>query len=272
MGYATVGITGAVTSWSGTANTTLINAIGAHTASLSVSGNSADRTAFAGSLTSVGMGPGLRSWTGSISARFPTTAVNGIAGALAVSGGYALHIRSWALTIAAKALDITAFGATATTNGWRSFRPGLLSISARASAFVDSGTGIALPPTTSASAAAATFTLDGTRSFTGNVLYSASSPSIKVDDLNTVDFDMVFDGAVTAVGASNIFAAGAVGLPDWDASGSDGIPDTTLTLTADTGRTYAGPAFWNSIAISVDPAAYTTIEIGVQGAGALTAA
>ena len=114
--------------------------------------------------------------------------------------------------------------------------------------------------------------MDGTRSFTGNVFYAATNPTIKVDDLNRVDYDLVMDGALTAVGSGNLFAAGAVGLPDWDTSGSDGVPDATLVFTASSGRTLSGPAFWSNITIDVDPTTYTTVTVAVQGAGALTVA
>jgi hypothetical protein len=45
-----------------------------------------------------------------------------------------------------------------------------------------------------------------------------------------------------------------------------------LVLTAATGRTYTGPAFWRQITIDVDPGAYTNVSIDVQGAGALAVA
>lgn len=273
-GQQTLGLEGIVTSWAGTANTVLIGAIGEHTCNISVDGGTADRTQYVASLSSMAYGPGLRSWNGSIKGRYigAGTAQVGYLGAVTYASGYTYHVQDWSAGIKAKSLDITAYDASATAAGWRQFRPGLLSIDGRYNALVDSANAIVMPTAPGTASAAATFTLTTGVTLAGNILPSQIGVVIPVGDLNKVAYSWVMDGALTAAGSNNIFAAGAVGLPDWDASGTDGVPDTTLVVQAASGRTYTGAAFWTSINIDHKPGSYIDVTVNFQGSGALTPA
>lgn len=271
-GQQTLGLEGIVTSWTGTANTALIGAITEHTATLNIDGGTADRTGYVASLSSMAMGPGLRSWSGSIKGRYSGagTAQVGYLGAVTYASGYTYHVQGWSAAIKSKALEITAYDASATAAGWKQFRPGILSIDGKYDALVDSANAIVLPTAPGSASAAATFTLTTGVTLAANILPSAIGVTVPVGDLNKVAYSWVADGALTAAGSNNIFAAGAVALPDWDTSGTDGVPDATLVFQAASSRTYTGAAFWTSINIDHKPGSYIDVTVNFQGSGALT--
>lgn len=276
MAGPSIGASGLVTSWTGTANTALIGALDEHTISLSIDGGTADRTPFtSGGLSFARSGQTMRSWTGTINgrARLGGSPPSGYLGAVTFASGYALLVKSWEMTIETAAQDISAFGSTATLAGWKTFRPQYLKWGGSYSAMIDETTALVLPVAPNTAAAAATFKLGEAsavaQTLAGNILVSNLGVNIKVDELNMATFAFMGDDTLTAAGASNLFAAGAIGTPDWDTSGSDGVPDTTLTVQAASGRTYAGPAFWQSISMSITPDNFIDVAIQIQGAGAL---
>lgn len=270
-GQQTLGLEGIVTSWAGTNNTTLIGAITEHTCQLNIDGGTADRTGYVASLSSGAMGPGLRSWSGTISGRFSGsgTAEVGYLGGVTYASGYTYHIQGYKISVKSKALDITAYDASATAAGWRQFRPGILEWSGSYDALVDSANAIVLPTAPGTASASAVFTLTTGKTLTGNILPSQIGVSVPVGDLNKLAFSFVGDGAFTSAGTNSIFPAAAVAIPDWDATGTDGIPDTTLVFQAAASRTFTGAAFWTGISITHAPGKYIDVEVTFQGSGAL---
>ena len=275
MAAPSTGMTGLVTSWVGTANTALLAACDEPSFTLNIDGGVQDRTAFAAGLTTTRAGATIRGWSGTITgrARLGTSPPSGYLGLVTFAGGYATHVNSWDMQITCKPLEITSWTLAATAAGWRSFMPGILGWGGSYSALIDVTTALANPFAPNTASSAATFKIGEAsavaQTLAGNIYPSALSIAAAVADLNTVQYSYVGDSTLTAAGASNLFAAGAVGTPDWDTSGSDGVPDADLILQASSGRTYTGPAFWTSIGIRVQPAGWTEISIGFQGAGAL---
>ncbi len=272
MAYPTAGYEGTVTSWAGTANTQLLANLKSHTASINISGGSADRTPFVPTANTAQMGGGLRSWSGFIRARYASTPLVGYLGSVTFASGDVLWVQRWAMTIAAKELEFSTMGSTATGAGWMAYRPGLLSWRGNYEGFLDSATQTTLPFPPATAPAAATFTLTTSHTLAGTILIDPLGIDQNVQDMNKKHVRFVGSSTLTSAGASNLFAAGAVAVPDWDSTGTDGIPDTDLVLTQSTGRTLTVPAFWTSISISVDPKAYTDVTINFRGAGALTPA
>lgn len=272
MGYQTIGIEGAVTSWTGTVNTALLAAIKSHSARITIDGGTGDRTPFAPTNSTAQYGGGLRSWSGTITARLGSTPLVGYNGLVTFSSGDVLHVQKWNMAIAAGELDATALGSTATNAGWKSFRPGHLNWSGGYEGLVDSGTATVLPFSPDTAPASATFQLLTSNTLAGTILYSQQGIEIPVGDLNRKSYSFVGSSTLTAAGSANLFAAGTVPTPEWDTSGTDGVADTSLVLAAASGRTFTGAAFWTSINVAVDPKAYTVVTVNFRGSGALTPA
>lgn len=282
MGQMTIGSEALVTSWAGTNNTQLLSVLGKAAVTFDMQGNPPDRTQFAGSIVNTSYGPGLASWTGTISARFLTSslAYTGYAGSLAIGGTdmTTTWIKSYKLSLRSQAFDTTSFGSTATTAGWMSFRPGLITASGSYELMLDSAAGIKPPFLPAASSFSslptATFSLTSVNTLAMSIVPQGVGVNLNVGALNAGTVSFMGSGAITAAtsGDTNMFDAGTLTLPDWDASGTDGVCDTTLICQASASRTYTGAAFWTSIDISVDPKAYTDVQIGFQGSGALVPA
>lgn len=279
MGYQTIGVTGAVTSWgaSGADVHQLINA-GISPASISaeISSDGLDWTGLG--VSSAAMRAGLASWTATIVGRYPKTAPKvGNSGGVTFAGGYATWVRSWELTIEAGVHDITSQTGSAVL--WRSFRPGLLSWSGSYECDIDSTTPLSPPTLASGVAGAATFKIseEGATDNTlaGDIIVTGLSQSVSAGEKNTASYSFSGSGVLTNTYASGmgLLSASAspyaIGTPTWDVNG-DGVPDVVLTWQSDTGRTYAGPAFWRSLRVSCPVDGLIEVTVGVQGAGALT--
>jgi hypothetical protein len=274
MGYQTIGLEGTITSWAGTNNATLIAAITEHTCQLNIDGGTADRTGYAASLSSMAMGPGLRSWGGTISGRFSGsgTAEVGYLGAVTYAAGNVLHVTDWKLDVKAKELDITTYNASTTAVGWKSFRPGILNWSGSYGTLVDSGVAPTLPSAPGVASTSAVFTITTGKTLTGNILPSQVGLAIPVGDLNKLSYSFVGDGAFTSAGANSLFPAAVVALPMWDETSGDGVADTALVFKSNTGTggTFTGNAFWTGISITHKPNAYIDVSVTFRGSGAMT--
>ncbi len=278
--YPTLGLEGSVTSWVGTANALLLSKTNQYAATINVDGGLLDRTAFAvgSTVPFTSHGVGLRSWSGTISARILLGGLppSGYLGSITYASGYTILPQGWDLAINSNVVEITALGTTATIAGWKQFRPGQLTWSGNYRTLVGNTTALtaALPFAPNTAAASATFTLSSTGPTTlaGTIHHSPASFGIPVGDKNTIGFGFTGSSTLTAAGGENPIAAGAVALPEWDLTSSDGIADTTLVFTTSTGRTLTGPAFWSSLSFKCEPADFLQLDIGFQGAGALTPA
>jgi len=246
------GATGSVTSWTGTANGLLIGTNSQpSTFTLNYNADELDTTGF-DATNSMEAIAGLKSWAGTISTRYDAAQI-GSAGSVTYGSGYVLHTNSWQLNLASAAKDVTAFGTSV-----KSFIPSLIGWGGQYDGFVDdtsplSGLGVDPP-------ASATFAMDATRSIEGDITVTGQSVSSAPSEPNTVTQTFRGSGAITAAGASGLFSVGEIVIP---ATG-------TLTLTASTGRTYAGSAFWTSLSISCPAAGLVVMDIAFQGTGALS--
>lgn len=283
MGYQTVGMEGLVTSW-GSAGADVYQLINAGIApfkfSINVTSDVLDVTAFAAGLVSKANRAGMATWSGTITGRYPQAAKKlGNSGLVTFAGGYAQHVRSWELEAVADPLDITEMTGSAVL--WRAFRPGLISWSGSYEARVDSATAVNLPTLVSGTSGSATFKIseEGTtdNALAGNIIVPSLGVEVEVSALNTARYAFTGDGNLSNTYASTMGLLSSssspysVTTPTWDANG-DGTPDVTLTLQAASGRTFAGPAFWKSLRVSVPIDGLIEVTVGVQGAGALTLA
>lgn len=224
---------------------------------------------------------GLRSANGTIDALYPRAAPRiGVQGLVTHATGYVHRVASWELLVEAdpQELDITALNQANQT--WRTFRPGSrIRWSGSYRSRVDSAASLALPgnQTNGASAAIALKILeDGAAdpSFTGNAIITRINDPIDIGGGGLVETEVQFagDGALTSVAGStlaNLFPAGAIAPPSWDAN-ADGEPDNTLVYQLASGLTRTGPAHWTSVRVSVPADGLITVSISVRFGGPVT--
>lgn len=258
---AVTGITGAVTSWAGTQNTRLIST-GAKPASftLNVPAPANPTTGF----SDVGIRTMLKDiydWSGTISAQLAAPS-SGTAGLVTFAAGYTTNLNSWNLTIAGEEFPVTAFGAAA-----RAFIPGGFGWSGGFSGFLDGTTVASIPSVSASEPGSATFKYAeaGATDMTlaGSIVTTLLNIGVSPSAANAVSYSFEGTGALTQSTPSAgepVLPAGAVAIP---VAGE-------LVLTASTGRTFTGDAFWTSIAISCTVGQPVTVEIGFRGTGALT--
>lgn len=267
---ATIGITGLIEvpdTSSGTVDQTgfdLYNLIetasGPYTFNLNVPQDVFDSTEFGA--MAVANTNGLKAWTATINAKFPKAGAKiGNGGLVTFSSGYAANVRDWNMAVNAAEHDVTVFDGT-TPPTWREFLPGLVSWAGAYNAMIDDTTPLVVP----GASAAATFKLteDGTtdRTLAGDVVVSSLGATVNVGDRNMAAYAFAGNGDLTAAGTANIFASGAVGIPDV----------TEVIFKATNSRTYTGLCFWTSIGVTVPVDGLIEVTATLRGSGALVAA
>lgn len=259
----TIGANGAVTSW-GTSGDDCFHLI--DTAldptgfDLAMSVGEADVTALGDSVH--GAVPTLNSVTGTIRANFPSAPKTGYTGLLTFStGGYVVRARNVSLSITATVSeDIAAYTASGTL--WSEFVPVKVEWSGSYQALIDDTTSLA--PPTLASGALATLTVKLTEegatdnTMSGPVIITSVSPVVERAAVNTVTYGFRGAGALTVGGSANVLPAGSLALPDIG----------ELVLTAASGKTFSGDAFWNSLQIEVPVGDKISVTAGFTGTGA----
>jgi hypothetical protein len=260
---ASVGYSGIVTSWA--SNTQLI-ATGAAPASftLTESADSFPSTVMGASLLANSNLKGLRSWTVGIEAIRPGSPAGqtGHTATVAFAPGYVANCTAFDINFQAAAFESTIMGASDTTNRWKQFLPGLISWSGSYTALVDDTTATVSPAGTS-EPATMTLTVSTGLSFAGSVFTTGATRSVNTQGISTIDYTFVGSGNVTVTGATLPFAAASsIAIP---APGS-------LVLTAASGRTFTGSAFWTGVRMRTPVAGQITTSITAQGSGALTIA
>lgn len=204
---------------------------------------------------------GLRSWSGEFTGQL-VVPDHGASGLVTFADGYTTNLNSWDLTVTRDSLESTVFAATA-----RTFFPGLYGWGGNFSGFLDDTTA-SIHPGVANEPSAATFLYQeqgaNDASLTGSILTTRGSASATPAELNTIAYSFVGDGGLThsTTTGEGIITDGALS-PD---------AASQITLTASTGRTFVGSAFWTSINISVGVGRLTVVRVGFQGTGSLTIA
>lgn len=277
MGYPVIDIEGTVTSWSNapadTFNAVLLSKISPATARLRAGQAPADVTPLNTAVRRII--PGLAAWGGTISGRaFASPRLGNQGLATFSAGGYVLHLDALAVRIRAAEYDITEMNATPPL--WSRFCPGNSMWSATIRCMVDSATAVVLPTLSSATTgdvSLPTVTLQyGTGSdatLAGTAQIVSTEVGITRGDRTMVEFGLEGDGVLAAAGAGSIFGTYSFGRPGWDAGSSapTATTDPKLVVTAASGRTYTGCAFWNSIDLTWDVRSPVVVSIGVRGTG-----
>lgn len=263
---ATVGLTGLLAS-NGSGNThDLITNGGPYTATVTAQADNFDNTQFAASLASLQYVQGLKMWTVGFSSRFQGKA--GLDGSVTFASGYTVGCRSYTLSVQAQEFDTTAFGAAA----WKTWAPGLYQFSGSFDVDVDSTTALSDLSAPSGTGAAATFkfgdetTADDT--VAGNIITTQLTEVVSIGDLNRATYAFQGSGNLTFAGDNSLITAGALGIPEEIDDGGGEV----LTVTASSGRTASGNAFWTNMGISCAVGGLVDITGTLRGTGALTIA
>jgi len=114
----------------------------------------------------------------------------GYGGNVIFASGYTTNVYSWSVDFTSEALESTDF----TSAGYRTYIPGLKSWSGSFECRLDSANAIATP---GAAPAAATFSADGTRTYTGDILITSNSLSVAVDGLASITVSFQGSGELT---------------------------------------------------------------------------
>lgn len=268
--------TGLVTSWAGggtnPTNTTLIGSSNSSPAAFTLNLNApeADVTAFvSGGVNSRSYLSTLIDWSGTINCQMKPATI-GSAGNLTFAGmpqsaGANINVGGWTLDVSAyTSPPVTAMATSAPT--YQAHIPGIIDWKATVKAWLD-GTVPIVAPGGGYASAILKVAEDGATDpqFTGNAFATQVGVPVKVGEVTEISYALRGTGDLTAaVGASTWanwwFIAGALTIP---AAGS-------LVLTASTGRTYTGSAFWKSLKLTCMLDQPVTLEIGFQGTGTLT--
>ena len=127
-------------------------------------------------------------------------AIHGKGGSVKLSSTVVLDITEWSMDVNADTKEDTSFASTGSTQ-WRAYVRGLNGASGKITGNLNMGdtTGqLALwTSLTSDTALAGSFDTDTTHNFAGNFFITKMSPKVNVGDVETVEFDFTFTGAVT---------------------------------------------------------------------------
>lgn len=205
---------------------------------------------------------GLTSWSFDFTAHL-STPVMGHVGLVTYAAGYTVHLNEWSIEIERDEADVTAFGAAE-----RAWIPGPLRWRGEFGGYIDTTTPIARISNPN-EPATATFKYDERgavdATLSGTIFTVGASIQVATSAPNSVRYRFRGSGDITQSAPSTgttIIPVGALGLQDAE----------DVVLTASTGRTYSGLAFWRRIGIQVRVGAPVEVSVSARGTGALTIA
>lgn len=262
---AITGIEGAVTSWAGTQNSHLISS-GTKPAdfTLRIEAGEHDVTGFGDAGIAAMIKETVYQWSGTIRAQLVAPA-SGTLGLVTFAAGYTANLNAWDMAVECAASNpATSFGNTAHV-----FLPTVMRWGGSFSGSLDGTTALLIPAASSSEPGSATFKYQergaDDNALSGDVFTTRVEASVPHASLATVSYTYRGTGALTqstpSTGAG-IFPAGAIARPT---AGS-------LVLTAATGRTYTGSAFWTRVALGVSLGQAVSVDIDFQGTGPLVIA
>ena len=260
---ALTGITGALTSWGSGSIHAQLAATGTQPASftLNLEGEDFDVTAF----ESAGVGQhikGLQGWSFDATAQLKVPD-HGALGLVTYTAGYTTNLNAWTLDVQRAEFDVTAFAATE-----KAYIPGKYDWGGSFAGFLD-GTTALVAVNNGSEPATGTFKYQekgGTdNTWSGSIFTTSANVSVSPQAVNAVSYNFRGTGALTQSTPS----AGAGVLPN----GAIALTAAeTVVLTASSGRTYTGSAFWTMIGLNVGVGQATVLRMRGRGTGALTIA
>lgn len=205
---------------------------------------------------------GITSWSFEFST-YLATPVMGHVGLVTFAAGYTVNLDEWSIEIEREEADVTAFGATE-----RAWIPGPMRWRGEFSGFLDTTTPAAMISNAN-EPASATFKYDERgavdATLSGTIFTIGATIQVAANAPNRIGYRFRGSGDITQSTPSTgttIIPPGALGLQDAE----------TVTLTASTGRTYSGSAFWRRIQVRVRVGSPVEVSVSARGTGVLTIA
>lgn len=199
-----------------------------------------------------------RAWSGTLEGMYPTAPVSGVRGDVTLTGGNSVNVTGWELTVAANTTKVALL-----QEDWEaSVIEGPLVITGTFSCKLDDTTAINLPTASNGAVAELELVLTDAAddSFTGDVFITGSRVGVSRTGQPEVVYSFTASGSFAGDAATVLPATFALPVRG------------VLTLTATTGRTYAGSASWASVNINCAAADVIRVRTDFVGNGALTVA
>lgn len=259
-----LGITGAVTSWTGGNNAQLAGTgTSPMEGTIYLEGQEFDSTVFASAGYKNHI-KGLQSWYVEFGT-YPKAIDHGgnSAGLVTNAAGYVTNLNEWSMDIERDELESTIF-----TDATMSYLPGLIDWGGSYAGLLDDTT-VATLPGNSSEPATGTFKYQergaADNTLSGSIFTTRGQIGVRPSALNTISYTYRGSGALTQSTPSTGAGVFTVGAISGDAASS-------LVFTASTGRTFTGSAFWSRVSISLKVGQLTSVRVRARGTGALVVA
>lgn len=267
MALNTIGLAGLLTASGSTDLSFLIGtATKPYRANIDLACESLDATGFGATApVAVSMIPGLKSWTGGFTGKFPKASpASGHEGLVTFANGYVLGCRGWSISATAQEFDNTAFASTPPT--WMDYLSGLYSFSGSFDVLIDDTTALGSTGVSGAAEFRLSKESNNDNVIAGTIVITGRSTPIEVGGRPVVRYGFVVDGNLTVDGDSPLFDVASAGTP---------VPlvrpaATAITLTANGNIDYTGSAFLTGWTIGAQMGSPNEVSATFRGTGALT--
>lgn len=281
MSRPLIGVEGALTSWGTASNlyADMLARLRCRSAVLTITEEDEDVTGLSSTTRST-LGK-LKASTTTISGYAATTPRLGNVGLVSSTGGYALWVDEWSITIEPVAVhDITSMNVGDTLSAgipyWKRFMPDYVQWSGSYGARLDDTTGITLPFDSGVTADTFEFhyAASSAAKLSGSAIVTSVNPSVVVGQPSRATFAFRGTGDLVAAGSSDFFSSGGTGytfgIPLWSQGSTI---QGAHVITAATGRTFSVyDSFFRRITIGAKVGEPVTVEIELQNSGAVTRA
>lgn len=275
MSYVPISSEGSVTSFGPNAfNTAFLAACKPSSGTLTVNGETQGVTSLADLITA--KIPGLKSVTFSSNAFALAAPVIGNTGSVSFSsGGYALHVYGWNLSIAPTSIQDTTTPDPTSPPVWRTYMPDINMWGGSFTAGIDSTTPIVNPPdagTAAGSLPTITLKVNSSIQYSGSAIIRQTSPTIQVGNQSMATFSFEGTGTLTPSGSGNPLGTTASALNRF-VSSLGGSATGTLVMSATSSRTFTvADGFLSAVNISCQRGSPVVAGFTIQGSGAVTIA
>lgn len=213
----------------------------------------------------VGKTPGVKSWTGGFSGRFPKASpASGHEGLVTYSSGYVLGCHGWGITASAQSWLNTGFAEPPPT--WHEYLSGLYTFTGFFDVRIDDTTALSSVGTSGS----ATFRLSkestNDNELSGTIITTSRGTPIEVGGIPVVRYTFDVDGNLSVDGDSPLFDVAVAGTPDALVRPQS----TAITLTANGDIDYTGNAFLTGWSVNCAVGSIVDVSGTFRGTGALT--
>lgn len=193
----------------------------------------------------------------------PLDGLNGLVTYATNTSAAATLVNAWSMTLTRPVANITPFG-----NTWETYSVGYVNGTGSYSGWPDDTNPLSAA-VLSAEPASATFQLisgGGGKQLAASIITNSLDADVTVNQQPTHSYGFETTGAITTVGTSTA----ALWTADADGSLLSQLPVKTLTLTAYSGITYVGSAFWTAIRIDCRVGSPIMVSVDFVFTGAVT--